>query len=448
MKSSKVMAALVSLGLAAAVASPAMALENQFSGSFTTFYDLSNYSAAGNDGSATATNATGLANNAPTENYFVQRVRLGYNAKASESAKLVTLFQIDYKYWGKDSYAASLSGGSALGSRGLNIQTKNIYLDLNLPGAVNTKIGMQPVSDAFKGSIMSADAAGILFSHDYAKASASAGFFRMGDSFYLYGDNYKENTSTKTVGRNTYDLFILDAKYSINKETKVGAAYYFIADNRQNSATAVQPTNKAKVSTLGVNAETIVGPLTVNGFALTQFGDKSDGTKAKGYAFNFGAKIPLAGGTARTEFIYTSGGAEGSLVIPSSVNGTEGGGFYDNEMVILSRDKNATNFDNAIIYDVNNVNQGVVFGSLGYDYTFSPKLSGSANAGFAAVARDRGAHNSNYLGSEINCEANYKLLPEVTLGARVGYVFLGDYFKTSPSVDNPYDLKIIAKYSF
>ena len=72
--------------------------------------------------------------------------------------------------------------------------------------------------------------------------------------------------------------------------------------------------------------------------------------------------------------------------IPASDNGgTEGGGFYDNEMIILSRDKNATTIDNAIVYDVNNGNQGVIFGSLGYDYPFSAKFSGSVNAGFAAV---------------------------------------------------------------
>lgn len=42
MKSGKVMTTLVTLGLAAAVATPAMVLENQFNGSFTSFYDLSN----------------------------------------------------------------------------------------------------------------------------------------------------------------------------------------------------------------------------------------------------------------------------------------------------------------------------------------------------------------------------------------------------------------------
>lgn len=94
MKSSNVLAALVTLGLAAAVATPAMALENQINGAFTSFYDLSNYSATGNDGSTS--NNQGLQKNAPTQNYFVQRVRLDYTAKANEDVKLVTKFELDY----------------------------------------------------------------------------------------------------------------------------------------------------------------------------------------------------------------------------------------------------------------------------------------------------------------------------------------------------------------
>ena len=89
MKSSKVLGALVTLGLAAAVATPAMALENQFSGSYTAFYDLSNFSAVGTP-----------AKDARTENYFVQRMRLGYTAKASEDVKLVTKVEFDYNFIG------------------------------------------------------------------------------------------------------------------------------------------------------------------------------------------------------------------------------------------------------------------------------------------------------------------------------------------------------------
>jgi hypothetical protein len=449
MKSSKVMAALVTLGLAAAVAAPAMALENQFSGAFTSFYDLSNYSAVYGQKDP--------VNNAPTENYFVQRARLGYTAKASDSVKLVTLFELDYRFLGNSSYANGRNTGGALGADSVNIETKNIYLELNYP-MLNTKIGMQGVTDAFKGSIFDADMAGIKFGHNYTNASVAAGFFRWNDSGEAFG-----------LGKKVNDMFMLDAKYNLNKDLKVGAAYYYITDDRSNGSTVTpvgaptgftangdpiyaavtttaNPDNDAKVHTLGLNAEGTFGPLTVNGFAVKQFGDLADKSSAKGYELNAGARLNLgAAGTVRSELLYVSGG---NNAFYNADNGNEGGGFYDNEMVILGRDKNALTLDAAIVFDGSNNKQGVIFGSLGYDYTFTDKLSGSANAGFAAVTKNiNNKGTGDYLGTEINAEANYKIMPTVTLGARAGYVVLGDYFKGT-SADNPYDLKLLAKFAF
>jgi hypothetical protein len=450
MKINKKFLAVAAAGaLTAATAVPALALENQFSGAFTSFYDLSNYSAVYGQKDP--------ENNAATENYFVQRVRLGYTAKASDNVKLVTKFELDYRFLGNNSYTTGRNTGGALGADSVNIETKNLYLELNYP-AVITKIGMQGVDDAFKGTIFSADMAGIQFGHNYDNASVAAGFFRWNDS----GEAFK-------LGKNVRDMFMLDAKYNINKDVKVGAAYYFIKDNRANAdtvtpvgaptgftangdpiyaavTTTTNPANDIKVHTLGLNAEGVFGPLTLNGFAVKQFGDLTATTTAKGYELNAGAKLNLgAAGTLRSEFLYVPGGKN---TLYTADNGDEGGGFYDNEMVILGRDKNAFTLDAAIVFDVSNAAQGVIFGSLGYDYTFTEKLSASANAGFAAVAKNiNNRGTSDYLGTEINAETNYKLTPNVTLGARAGYVVLGDYFKGT-NADNPYDLKVLAKYSF
>jgi hypothetical protein len=438
MKSSKVLAALVTLGLAAAVATPAMALENQFSGSYKAFYDLSNYSAAGNDGASSS--VQGLAKDAGTQNYFVQRMRLGYTAKVNEDVKLVTKFEFDYNWIGNSSYATGRGSGGAIGADSVQMETKNIYLDLNVVKGLNAKIGMQGYNDAFKGIIFDADMAGILLSHEYDKASVTLGLFRFADATAA---NWSE---LSTIGKYTQDMVSLDGKYTVSKNMKLGAAYYYLSDDRI-------PAEEAKVHTLGINAEGVVGPVTLTGFALGQFGDYNNTKDAEGYAFNLGAKMPLAGGTGRTEFLYASGGENGkSLYIPKSSgsgNLTEGGGFYDNEMIILSRDKNATTIDNAIVYDANNYNQGVIFASVGYDYPITPKLSGSVNLGLGWVAKDLANHDSKYLGTEFNCEANYQLMPSVTLGARAGYVVLGDYFKTAAGTpDDPYDVKLIAKFAF
>ncbi len=464
MKSSKVKAALVTLGLAAAVATPAMALENQFSGSFAAYYDLSNYSATGNDGepSSVKKNAQGLSKDATTQNYFVQRARLGYTAKVSEDVKLVSKFELDYKFWGNSSYATGRNSGGAIGADSVNLETKNLYVDLNVAKGLNAKIGMQGYNDSFKGVMFDADMAGILLSHEYDKASVTAGYFRFSDR------------NTTTIGKNTNDMFALDGKYNISKTSKVGAAYYYIGDNQSNGSTTTtstvgpitgytadgvaiyataptitttqQPNNATKVHTVGLNAETAVGPVTITGFALAQFGDFDAAKKAKGYAANLGAKMPLGGGTARTELLYVGGG-KNELYVANYYGYTEGGGFYDAEMIMLNRDKNAKTIDSAIVYDTNNYGQGLIFGSIGYDYPITAKLSGSVNAGFAAVAKNATASSSDYLGTEVNVETNYKLTPAVTLGARAGYVFLGDYFKGN-SFDNPYDVKLIASLSF
>jgi len=469
MKLNKKFLAVAAAGaLTVATAVPALALENEFHGAFTSFYDLSNYSAAGNNAFETnPTSDRGLRKNAPTENYFVQRVRLGYTAKASESVKLVTNFELDYNWLGNSSYTTGRGSGGAIGADSVNIETKNLYLELNYPTYVNAKLGMMGNTDAFKGTIFDADMAGVLLSHNYANAGVTAGFFRWNDTW--------DWTNDRTLGKGTVDLLQLDGRYNITKDIKVGAAYYYIQDSRANGSTTTvtpvgpqtgvtadgtpvygsvtttttaNPSNDARVHSIGINAEGVVGPVTINGFALAQFGDLSATQKAKGYEFNLGAKMALLGGTARSEFLYVAGGNHS---LYNAATGTEAGGFYDSELIILGRDKNATTIDNAIVYDVSNYRQGVILGSLGYDHPCTDRITSSVNAGFAAIANDKFASykggKGNYLGTEINTESNYKLTPNVTLGARAGYVFLGDYFD-GLNADNPYDLKIIAKYVF
>lgn len=419
----KLLVAAIATALTAASASSALALENQFNGAFTAFFDVSNYNNTGT-----------IADDPQTSNYFVQRVRLGYTAKADDHVKLVTKFEFDYNNWGNSSYANGRGGGGALGADTVNMETKHLYLDLSYP-TLNTKIGMMPYTDSFKGLMFDADMAGVLVSHDYSNASIAAGFFRFNDS---------NATFTQSLGRTTHDMVSLDGKYNVSKDLSVGAAYYYINDNSTTNGTP-----DLTVHSLGINAAGNFGPVAVNGFFLKQFGDLSATADAQGYAFNVGAKMPLAGGTARAELLYVSG-EEDAFYVATGNGGTEGGQFYDAELTILGRDKYATSIDNAIIYDVNNLNEGVMMAALGYDYTFNDKVSGSANIAFASIAEDAGAARnsgeSNYLGTEVNAEAYYKLTANVTLGARAGYVFLGDYF--ADGSDNPYDMKLIAKYNF
>lgn len=432
MKRNKKLLAVAAAGaLTLAAAVPAMALESEWHGTFSAYYDVSNYSAAGNQ---FTTNDAGLHKNAQTENYFVQRARLAYLAKVTDNVKLNTKFELDYSYWGNSSYTVGRNTGGGIGADSVQLETKNVFLELTYP-MLNTRIGMQPYTDAFKGTFVDADMAGILFSHAYNNANVAMGFFRFSDtSPTRTGDTWP------TLGKNTNDMISLDTSYNVSKNLKVGASYYYVADNRKIPAS---PT-VLDVHTFGLNAEGTVGPLTLNGFAVGQGGD------SHGYALNLGAKAAVAGGTLRSEFLYTSGGKH-AFFIPQGPFGSEGAALYDSELIILHRDKNTKTIDTAIVYDVQNFNQGFILGSIGYDHPCTDRITSSVNAGFAAIANDIGiapaGAKSNYLGTEINMESNYKLNTNTTIGIRGGYVFLGDYFK-GLNADNPWDFKVLANLAF
>jgi len=443
-------AVLAAAGALATVgATAAMAMEHQFTGAFTVYTDNSNF-----NGSRTGVFGYAPENfdkKAPAANYIESRARIGYTAKANDDFKFVSMFELDYNYWGNSSYANSRGSGGALGSDSINIETKWLYLDANVAKNTNVKLGMQGFDDAFKGTFVGADMAGLLVTHSYDKATASVGAFRWDDTSNHLFDAHESNDGA--LGRQTRDFLILDGKYAVSKGTKLGAAYYFMKDN-----TTVDST----VHMLGLNFETVAGPVNLNGFVAGQFGEVEAAQKdLTAFAASLGGNMKAGKGTLRFDALYASGddGEDSSesnawqSVVSTSTRDTDESGYYANEMVILGRDKNAFTIDNAIVYTANNKNHGVLFLAAGYDMPFSDKLTGSANLGAAMTDTNRaGDRNSNqYLGTEINAEVVYTLTPNVTLSARGAYVFLGDFYQDAAlngTPDDPYDFKLLARYAF
>ncbi|MBC7962781.1 MAG: hypothetical protein H7Y05_07540 [Steroidobacteraceae bacterium] len=473
MKKSSALAAVLTLGIAA-TATSAFALENEFHGLFSARWINSNFNGTQLTGlrdTPTLLNPTpgpgpqryggngqyepgGLPKTQYSANIIEQRARLQYIAKANADLKLVTHFEIDYVYWGNSSYATGRNQGGAIGADSVNFETKSIYLDANPCKNVNMKLGMMPNNDAFKGVMFDADMAGLLLSSSYNSFTPSFGVFRFADTGLFSSDN--------VIGHKTSDMVMLDGKFAVSKDLKVGGAYYLFRDNSQGFS---GPNQDIKMNALGVNAEVTGGPLTLNGFAIFETGTVNK-SYTNGFAGNLGAKLKVGPGTARTEFLYTSGDNNPTDGHGSAFYGVTGQlnaehGYYDNEMVILGRDKNAYTTDNAIIFSSNNKNQGQIGGYIGFDLPINAKLTTAFNAGFAAVAKDNsskpinlktGAVNkSNYLGTEINAEANYQLLEGLTTSVRTAYVVLGDYYKDvaiNGTPENPYDFKLIFKYTF
>jgi hypothetical protein len=486
-----------------ATAVPAMALENEFHGLFRVRGFISNFDDGG-AGALLVADPTkgGLVNGYQpgTKNFIEQRARLMYIAKANDDLKLVTHFEIDSR-WGDNSYNSNnttRNNGGGIGADQVNLETKNVYLDFNIPSTkVNVKAGIQGFNDNYKGIIFNNDAAGVVVTSKYNKATAQIAYFRFDDAttspaatpgFGPAGYANLGGTSAggaagsaavvnTTVGSRTRDFVNVGGKYNVTDSIKVGADYYLLySDVFRNVA------DRTDIHMLGVNAEAKVGPATIDGFFLYQVGQLGNTTAALGnaqtvgaFAGNLGGKVKTGPGTARVNFLYISGDADPThgkdrndfqTILERSAT-TAGHAFYPGEMLLLLRSKYATaGTDRAVVFDLNNNQQGFIGGFLGYDLNID-KFFVYSNAGFAAVAKTNGnsAKNqslstpkteSQYLGTELNTEIGYKLYDNLAASFQAAYLILGDFYKRSSKTgagnpadpENPYSTRVMLTYTF
>ena len=449
----KILAISAATALLAATAVPALALENEFHGMFRVKGFVSNF----NNGSPGAFyEPAGKDEKAPTNSYVEQRARLKYIAKANDDLKLVTHFEIDSR-WGDASYGVKRNQGAALGADQVNLETKQVYLDFNIPATkVNVKLGVQPWEDSYNGVFVDADMAGVLAATKIDKTDLSLGWFRFDDK-------------GATLGKEARDLIILEAKHNLNKDLVVGGSYYLLNDD-VGVANPVRAITKEIAHTLGLNAAAELGIASVEGFMLYQFGNL-EGPGAQrhlsAFAGSVAAKAKVGPGSIKTSFLYASGEknpARGTSNAFQAVEDIDSGAEhdYESEMRMLRKDKFAGTTDNAIIYTINNKDQGVIFGSVGYDMKITDKLFADAYAGFAAVAKENASkpvnlktgavNSSNYLGTEINAEVGYKVYDNLTARLQGAYVVLGDYYKgvakNGETPDNPYTTRVMMVYAF
>jgi len=484
MKLNKKIAVAAAVGALGMAAVPAMALENEFSGIYNLGFFMSNYDNAG----TAALSPKAMYNTNKTGNYFEQRARIKYTAKASDDLKLVTHFEINSTFGGSGALKTSVSTNSTGSNSGqldadsINLQTKNVYLDFNVGKNVNVKAGIQTVSDKFKGILYSVtDMAGVNVTTKMGALDLNTAYFRVGTKPLGVGTATYNNNNTE--GWNNFDIAVLDAQYNINKNAKVGAAYYLISDN---TSTGAAPTaTQVMVNTFGAYGSAKVGAATLSGFVAAQYGHETASTALRssksGYAANMAARVPVGPGTLKANYLFRSGDDNRDRVDTSwyslqhtgnntATGSTVGSLSQYNEagMMILVRNltTNATNSGRFLAQNVGDINGvGGHIMSVGYDATITPKAFASVNAGMlfahhnqsttaAGTYSTNKGNGTNLMATEINTEIGYKLYPNMTASVQAAYAFLGGYYNgcnsatAGKNAENPYTGRIMLKYAF
>jgi hypothetical protein len=450
----RILAVAAACALGALSAVPAMAFENEFHGQYTLKYYIDNYE-QGYYGRIDPTTPPGntaynTTQNLRTQNYFEQRARIFYTAKASDDLKLVTGFEID-SVWGDKaqgslpdntngvgsstgfSTAAFRNSGGALEADAVNLETKWVYLDFKIPSTpTRVTAGIQAFKDSLKGIFFDFDAGGIMTSTKLGNATVNLGYIRGYDQSY-----FATGTAGLPKGNENLDIGAIEAKLAVTKDINVGVVDYIYADGRpvlyggslSTSQATTLPTNSVYgtnttpsgtlvsstfINTFGLTADAKVGPVSLSGFAAYQLGEakgvvtSTNNDYLNAFAYNLAAKAAVGPGTLRSALLFTSGNASntghhltgwvGTQQSADSVWTTSGPStntYNEGGMMLLMRSglNNNTTTDNDIVYSSGNGTtplneQGLYLYTLGYDATITPKLYTNVNAGFAWVAHN------------------------------------------------------------
>lgn len=453
----KTVAIAAAAGALAAISVPAMALENEFHGSYGFSTTLSNFQA----GAAGDYSPAGKRENQKMNNYFEQRARLQYTAKVSDDLKLVTHFEIDHRFG---------DGNADLDTDSVNLEIKHVYLDFNLGKSLNVKTGLQAYQDTLKGLFITADIPAVM-------TTTKLGAYTLGLGFSRFDDDGTANINgSSRLGEKNKDLFILDNTFALNKDTKAALSYYFLADYangstgfpaaNSNGSNILETTGNGDrailLHTLGLSGESKIGPLTLSGFAAMQAGHQKQfvGTRSRqfhGWAANAAAKMAVGPGTARTAFLFTSGDNSTNPAhykgwVTSSINA-----YNEGRMQILARD-NANNPSSTDTYIRRNVTNLALL-TMGYDANLTDKvfLNGNVGFGWTPASGKEGAaalkNSSDFMGTEINLETGYKVNPNLVLKATAAYMILGGLYKDADTTgtkdpENPYSMRLHAQFKF
>jgi hypothetical protein len=449
--------AVLAAGVLTASALPALALENEFHGMFKAFgYYTNTYNGYTVKGL--------LSNNATASNYFEQRARILYMAKASDDLKLVTQFELDTRFGGINTttnpYKGTASGNDSgqLDADSITFETKWVYLDFNEPWAkTNFKVGMQGWKDAYQSLFLLADMTGLTVTKKFGDFTASIAGFRY----------YELGSSTMRAGHNSNSLLAFDGKYAFSKDATLGLSYYYT--NNNNGNTTAPAANSMQMP--GISASFKFDGSVIEPFFAYQFGNynQSRNTEVSAYLAGVVAKAKLPSGAFNFNLIYLSGEDQTPATMSNGdvkafqTLGNNYTYFNAANMWLLIRNKDAVNSSTSIFgNDMTVGGRGQLGIYAGYEGAVD-KFFYAANVGYAQTAAQRtnsGAKENSSLGTEVNATIGYKLYDSLSVSLSGAYCFLGEGLKNTTAAggisgftggggaDDPFMGNIQVSYAF
>jgi len=415
----KFVVVMVALVVAAAFATPAFA-ELKLDGYYRIQGKVSNFTGT--------TSGSAPAKDAPTASFIDNRLRMRLTNTLNDQVKIVYFGEVDTP-WGDKGKAAlygdpanpSESGGGKAGADGVNVETKNVYLEVKFNDQATAKAGVVGIKDKFEGMLIFDDAAGAVVNLD------------MGAKIDLVASKFTEGQFNQSDDKDFYAV-------EVSGVGPLFAGAYYLHDNSIGT-----PIENVDSLSLGVGADVkLSDTLGLDGWVLYQ--DHSSDTKAKeGSAFAATARAKVKGiGNFRLLYFSEDDDANDNNRIYSPQGAFE---LISDGLMIFLTDiyVNSGQFGRYALNDAAYAGYGL----LGLTYTNKFTIGEyylRASAGYFQAmddSRDNEAVASkqgDVLGFEADVQVGRKLADKVDVSIRGAYASLGDFYDAAPGLQDPDDL--------
>ena len=210
-----------------------------------------------------------------TKSFFDTRLRLYWDFRPSELMRVHYRMEIgDVRFGGCDGSDADCETGSdvsgnlvpvigpgaggGVGADGVNVETKNIFMDMTLPliRGMSFRGGIFGYGDRYDFNILADDFAGLQLNYRRGDVSAHLVYLK-----FFEGDTRDNADDSDWVG--------IDAEYKLTPSTTVGSSFHYWSDQGNKGELEIDPFQYW----LGLEVTTRVGAALLNGYAILNQGE-------------------------------------------------------------------------------------------------------------------------------------------------------------------------------
>ncbi len=407
----KMMKAVLVMALVLALATPALA-ELKLNG----YYRVQ----------GTAQNATGgaydqwgVSEDSKTDTFVDQRLRMMLTNQFNESVKLVYFGEVDTP-WGMSS-KGGVGGGGKLGADGVNLETKQVYLNF-LTAGWDFTVGIQNMGDHVAAIVFDNDVAGITAKTKMGAAGLTLRYAKLDED-----DGGPNDADTW----NDSDMYAAQTSFTLSDAARLGADVFWFDNN----------TNDTEELYVSVDGDFNFGPANLTGFALygSQDGDQAGALDGDNWMASAQIMTKLGDGNISLRAIYYQDADDQDDVLFINDHGTAFQ-FYGEGLMIFLTDVYYNNGTQGGLYkhateNGHGLSALTMKGNMGFADGYYLKYAAGAfmandDTSYSGVVRE-----GEYMGTEVDLMIGKKFNEKIDLSLRGAYAFLGEFFDDNVNGD-------------